>query len=70
MYAEGLRSKVKLYLYKSFSKKVELKKYLHGMGAAGSRLLHVFNNLEKMSYVLGGNFGSLLSIVKRFLVNV
>ena len=41
LYAEGLRSKVKLSLYRTFSKKVGFKKYLHGMSDAGSR--HLFN---------------------------
>ena len=39
LYAEGLRSKVKLSLYRTFSKKVGFKKYLYGMSDAGSRLL-------------------------------
>ena len=39
LYAEGLRSKVKLSLYRTFSKKAGFKKYLHGMFDAGSRLL-------------------------------
>ena len=40
LYAEGLRSKVKLSLYRTFSKKLEFKKYLHEMSDAGSRLLY------------------------------
>ena len=31
-YVEGLNSKVKLGLYKAFSKAVEIKMYLHGVG--------------------------------------
>ena len=30
MFVEGLNSKVKLLLYKTFNKVVEFKKYLHG----------------------------------------
>ena len=44
LYAEGLRSKVKLSLYRKFSKKVGFKKYLHGMSDAGSRLLFKFRS--------------------------
>ena len=44
LYAEGLRSKVKLSLYRTFSKKVGFKKYLHGMSDAGSRLLFKFRS--------------------------
>ena len=44
MYAEGLRSKVKLSLYTTFSKKVGFRKYLHGMSNAGSRLLFKFRS--------------------------
>ena len=41
-FEEGLNSKVKLSLYKTFGKKVEFKKYLHGLSDAGSRLLFKF----------------------------
>ena len=34
-YVEGLDSKVKLQLYKSFGKKVDFKTYLHGVSDAG-----------------------------------
>ena len=42
--AEGPRSKVKLSLYRTFSKKVGLKKYLRGVSNAGSRLLFEFRS--------------------------
>ena len=38
---EGLNSKVKLTLYKSFAKDV---KYLHGLSDAGTRLLFKFRS--------------------------
>ena len=38
-FEEGLNTKVKLGMYKRFSKSVEFKKYLHGICDAGSRLL-------------------------------
>ena len=38
-YVEGLNSKVKLGLYKAFSKEVEFKRYLHGVSDARTRLL-------------------------------
>ncbi|CAI8047039.1 hypothetical protein GBAR_LOCUS26004, partial [Geodia barretti] len=38
-FEEGLNSKVKLLLYKTFNKVVEFKKYLHGKSDAGSRLV-------------------------------
>ena len=44
MYDEGLNSKVKLSLYRTFSKKVGFKKYLHGVSDAGSRLLFKFRS--------------------------
>ena len=43
-FEEGLNSKVKLDIYKRFSKSVEFKKYLHGMCDAGSRLLFKFRS--------------------------
>ena len=42
LYDKGLNSKVKLSLYRTFSKKVGFKKYLHGVSDAGSRLLFKF----------------------------
>ena len=39
---EGLNTKVKLDMYKRFGKRVEFKKYLHGICDAGSRLLFKF----------------------------
>ena len=39
-----LTSKLKLYMYKSFGKSVEFKKYLHGICDAGSRLLFKFGS--------------------------
>ena len=41
-YVEGLNSKVKLELYKTFDKEVEFKRYLHGVSDAGIRLLFKF----------------------------
>ena len=41
-FEEGLVTEVKLDSYKRFGKSVELKKYLHGIGDAGSRLLFNF----------------------------
>ena len=38
-HVEGLNSKVKLQLYKSFGKEVDFKTYLHGVSDAGTRLL-------------------------------
>ena len=38
-FEEGLNSKVKLSLYRTFGKIVEFKKYLRGVGDAGTRLL-------------------------------
>ena len=39
MFEEGLNSEVKLSLYRTFGKIVEFKKYLRGVGDAGTRLL-------------------------------
>ena len=36
-FEEGLNTKVKLTLYKTFGKAIEFKKYLHGVADAGSR---------------------------------
>ena len=44
LYDEGLNSKVKLSLYRTFSKNVGLKKYLHGVSDAGSRLLLILSS--------------------------
>ena len=38
-HVEGLNSKVKLQLYKSFGKEVDFKAYLHGVSDAGTRPL-------------------------------
>ena len=43
-YVEGLNSKVKLGLYKAFSKEVEFKSYLHGVSDARTRLLFKFRS--------------------------
>ena len=43
-YVKGLNSKVKLELYKTFGKKVEFKRYLHGICDAGTRLLFKFRS--------------------------
>ena len=40
----GLNRKVKLGLYKAFSKEVEFKRYLHGVSDAGTRLLSKFRS--------------------------
>ena len=42
-FEEGLNTKVKLILYKTF-KTIEFKKYLHGVADAGSRLLFKFRS--------------------------
>ena len=44
MFEEGLNTKVKLTLYKTFGKAIEFKKYLHGVADAGSRLLFKFRS--------------------------
>ena len=41
---EGLNTKVKLTLYKTFGTTIEFKKYLHGVADAGSRLLFKFRS--------------------------
>ena len=43
-FEEGLNSKVKLDMYKRFGKKVEFKRYLHGVGDAGTRHLFKFRS--------------------------
>ena len=43
-FEEGLNSKVKLSLYRTFGKVVEFKKYLRGVGDAGTRLLFKFRS--------------------------
>ena len=43
-FEEGLNSKVKLSLYRTFGKIVEFKKYLRGVGDAGTRLLFKFRS--------------------------
>ena len=44
VFEEGLNSKVKLTIYKTFGKNVEYKKYLHGISDAGTRLLFKFRS--------------------------
>ena len=43
-FEEGLNSKVKLSLYRTFGEIVEFKKYLRGVGDAGTRLLFKFRS--------------------------
>ena len=43
-FEEGIKSKVKLALYATFSKVIEFKKYLHGVSDAGSRLMFKFRS--------------------------
>ena len=43
-HVEGLNSKVKLQLYKTFGKEVDFKTYLHGVSDAGTRLLLKFRS--------------------------
>ena len=43
-FEEGLNSKDKLSLYKTFNKVVEFKEYLHGVSDAGSRLMFKFRS--------------------------
>ena len=44
LFEEGLNSKVKLDMYKRFGKELEFKRYLHGIGDAGTRLLFKFRS--------------------------
>ena len=44
LYDEGLNSKVALALYRIFRKKIGVKKYLHGVSDARSRLLLMFRS--------------------------
>ena len=46
-FEEGLNSKVKLSLYRTFGKIVEFKKYLRGVGDAGTRLLSGTHGLNE-----------------------
>ena len=58
LYDEGLNSKVKLSLYRTFSKNVGFKKYLHGVSDAGSRLLFKFRSgTHGLNEVLGRHRG-------------
>ena len=43
-FEEGLNSKVKLSLYRTFCKAVEFKVYLHGVCDTGSRLVFKFKS--------------------------
>ena len=43
-FEEGLNGKVKLDMYIRFGKKVEFKRYLRGVGDAGTRLLFKFRS--------------------------
>ena len=43
-FEEELNAKVKLFLYKTFGKGIEFKKYLHDVADAGSRLLFKFRS--------------------------
>ena len=43
-FGEELNSEVKLDMYKRFGKEVEFKRYLHGVGDAGTRLLFRFRS--------------------------
>ena len=43
-FEEGLDNKVKLAMYNKFGKRVEFKKYLHGVSDAGTRLLFKFRS--------------------------
>ena len=58
-YVEGLNSKVKLELYKTFGKEVEFKRYLHGVSDAGIRLLFRFRSgTHGLNEELGRHRGS------------
>ena len=48
-FEERLNSKVKLDMYKRFEKEVEFKRYLRGVGDAGTRLLFKFRSQEHMA---------------------
>ena len=41
---EGMNGKGKLDMYKRFGKEVEFRRYLHGVGDAGTRLLFNFRS--------------------------
>ena len=57
-YVEGLNSKVKLGLYKAFSKEVEFKRYLHGVSDARTRLLFKFRSVTHgLNDELGRHWG-------------
>ena len=57
-FEEGLNSKVKLLLYRTFGKIVEFKKYLRGVGDAGTRLLLKFRSgTHGLNEELGGREG-------------
>ena len=43
-FEKGLDSKVKLEMYKTFGKNIELKRYLHGISDVGTRLLFKFRS--------------------------
>ena len=43
-FVAGLNTKIKLTLYKIFSKEVQFKKYLDGMNDAGTRLCFKFRS--------------------------
>ena len=45
---KGNRSKVTLSLYRTFGKRVEFKKYLCGVGDAGTRLLCLNSGQERV----------------------
>ena len=49
-FEEGLNTKVKLTLYKTFGKAIEFKKYLHGVADAGSRLLTLAARMRSEGY--------------------
>ena len=53
-FEEGLNSKVLLSLYRTFGKVVDYKKYLRGVGDAGTRLLF---NFRSGTHGLNGELG-------------
>ena len=62
-HVEGLNSKVKLQLYKSFGKEVDFKTYLHGVSDAGTRLLFKFRSeMHGLNEELGRHRGGMAGL--------
>ena len=60
---EGLNSRVKFQLYKSFGKEVDFKTYLHGVSDAGTRLLFKFRSeMHGLNEELGRHRGGMAGL--------